>query len=439
MGTITDKLSYLNETKIQFKEKLNKLGADILDNATFRSYLVYLDNLYNGLFNLTDMSKNGIIGRTSQDEEPTPSAPQEIKDLSGDIIYSVSGKNLFNEIYPDIVNETTKYFSLYVGEGTFTMSSNTLLPSDNPYASLFFIAGQTTSGASTSENGVYLNRPITIASINGYVTIGYRIYGGINPEDYQTQVEYGTIATNYEEYKGASYPISLGVENYLPNNATTQTINGITYTINEDKSIKINGTARGRADIYLYGSNTDTGSYTYIPKGTYTIDTSNLLDGKMFLKFIEKTAGVVYQTKQNNGLLTLLSQQDCYFYGIMLAVESGKTINNLTFYPQIEKGTKLNSYTPYGTTPIELCKIGTYQDRIYSKDNKFYLHKQIGKFTYNNEGSVSTPKTNYYNISGLGNQGWINTSGTSAYLSNEYPSSNVQNTDANFPRWRSLY
>jgi hypothetical protein len=117
------------------------------------------------------------------------------------------GKNLFNEIYPNIVNNTTKYVSIYVGDGTFTMSSNVPLPSNDPYASLFFITGQATSGASTGGNGVYLNRPITISSTNGYVTVGYRIYGGINPEDYQTQLEKGSQATSYSPYKT---PIYLG-------------------------------------------------------------------------------------------------------------------------------------------------------------------------------------------------------------------------------------
>ena len=151
-----------------------------------------------------------------------------------------------------------------------------------------------------------------------------------------------------------SQVVSVCGKNLLPNNATTQTINGITYTINEDKSIKINGTARGRADLWLYGSITDTGNYVFIPKGNYTMNTANLNDGTMFISFREKTAGVRYMTRQNNGLLTLLSQQDCYFYGIMLAVESGKTINNLTFYPQLEKGNQPTTYEEYKGNDYEI-------------------------------------------------------------------------------------
>jgi hypothetical protein len=37
---------------------------------------------------------------------------------------------------------------------------------------------------------------------------------------------------------------------------------------------------------------------------------------------------------------------------------------------QIEEGPTANKYVPYGTTPIKLCKIGTYQDRIYKQNDK---------------------------------------------------------------------
>lgn len=41
------------------------------------------------------------------------------------------------------------------------------------------------------------------------------------------------------------------------------------------------------------------------------------------------------------------------------------------------------NFYPYGTTPIELNKIGTYQDYIYKNGGKWYLHKAIGISTIN--------------------------------------------------------
>lgn len=48
---------------------------------------------------------------------------------------------------------------------------------------------------------------------------------------------------------------------------------------------------------------------------------------------------------------------------------------------QLEESSKANTYTPYGTTPIELNKIGTYQDYFYKENDKWYLHKEIEKHT----------------------------------------------------------
>lgn len=45
---------------------------------------------------------------------------------------------------------------------------------------------------------------------------------------------------------------------------------------------------------------------------------------------------------------------------------------------QLEVGTQPTSYSAY-KTPIELCKIGNYQDKIYKDNGIWYLHKEIGK------------------------------------------------------------
>lgn len=45
---------------------------------------------------------------------------------------------------------------------------------------------------------------------------------------------------------------------------------------------------------------------------------------------------------------------------------------------QIEKGSTATTYAPY-FTPIELCKIGTYQDYIYKSGDDWFIHKAVGK------------------------------------------------------------
>jgi len=63
---------------------------------------------------------------------------------------------------------------------------------------------------------------------------------------------------------------------------------------------------------------------------------------------------------------------------------------------QIELGDQATDYSAY-FAPIELCKIGTYQDRIYKENGKWWLEKQTGKVVLN------------------GSEAWIARSGATSY------------------------
>ena len=67
MGTIAEKLSYLADTKDLFKDRLNSLGAEIIESTAFRNYLNWLDTFYGKVSDKTDLAKNGVVGRTSQE------------------------------------------------------------------------------------------------------------------------------------------------------------------------------------------------------------------------------------------------------------------------------------------------------------------------------------------------------------------------------------
>ena len=62
---------------------------------------------------------------------------------------------------------------------------------------------------------------------------------------------------------------------------------------------------------------------------------------------------------------------------------------------QVEKGSTATSYAAY-FEPIELCKIGDYQDYIYKSGDKWYLRKEVGKNT------LSSSSNWYYNSSSQG-------------------------------------
>lgn len=49
MGTTADKLTYLGTTKARIKDGINRLGGELTNLSTFRSYATALDNIYNAL------------------------------------------------------------------------------------------------------------------------------------------------------------------------------------------------------------------------------------------------------------------------------------------------------------------------------------------------------------------------------------------------------
>ena len=59
------------------------------------------------------------------------------------------------------------------------------------------------------------------------------------------------------------------------------------------------------------------------------------------------------------------------------------------------------TYSPYVANPIELCKIGDYQDVIYKENNKWYVDKYIGNVVLNGgEYWKGTTTTGVFQING---------------------------------------
>lgn len=115
---------------------------------------------------------------------------------------------LFDENYPNIKVDTPTYRSIYVGDGTFTLSTTTVQYRGS--ADLFFLAGNVGSGASTQNNGVWNGNPRTVTAVDGYVTIAYRYYISdetSDPRRNDVMLNAGDTALPHEPW-GVKIPIS---------------------------------------------------------------------------------------------------------------------------------------------------------------------------------------------------------------------------------------
>ena len=114
------------------------------------------------------------------------------------VTFGIVGKNLFDEIYPNI-NGQLLYKSIYVGNQQVTASSN-MPKQDVGWSNLFILPGRVTSGASTGLNDFNIDCSRTVTPVDGYVTVAYRESANLKPNNYNSMIESGSYVTTYEPY-----------------------------------------------------------------------------------------------------------------------------------------------------------------------------------------------------------------------------------------------
>ena len=187
--------------------------------------------------------------------------------------------------------------------------------------------------------------PLTYKAIEGTLE-NYRIYGNtVSGESVGDLVESGEHAGEYK------VPVTVEGKNLLQNTATSQTINGVTFTVNSDRSVTCNGTATQTAVHILNNTfSLEPGTYnlTGCPAGGGYVDK---------YKMDVVIPPIAYGTDIGDGSsFTLSSTLTNALYRII--IYAGQTCNNLTFYPMIRKADiEDDTYEPYHapvTTPIYL-------------------------------------------------------------------------------------
>jgi hypothetical protein len=189
----------------------------------------------------------------------------------------------------------------------------------------------------------------------------------------------------------------------FPYYSKTNTNNGITFTVNDDGSITINGTATGRAEFILGVG------IPLIPTESYTISASVNETWPNGVSFI---AGVTYDANlpmsytplyYNTPAQPLVSDGYSVDY-LRIRIDSGTVCDNLIFKPMINIGTTAVPYKSY-KAPIEITlpetitsltnlSLGIYSEAYNECDfvNNKYI-RRCGIKTL-----VGTESYNYYKL-----------------------------------------
>lgn len=183
------------------------------------------------------------------------------------------------------------------------------------------------------------------------------------------------------ELEGKTTQETRSGKNILPSLNTTRTINGITFTKNNDGSITINGTATANAVYPINVNSTSNLQNIPIKNNTqYTLSCEGITSGMIMQAYYNATYYTAPQTFTS--ISTVL--------GAYVIVKNGKTINNVTIYPQIEEGTTATEYEQYGAMPSP-----DYPSELVSVGYKNYFEAEYLQTTANTNINANLYKNTY--------------------------------------------
>ena len=253
-----------------------------------------------------------------------------------------------------------KSFKIFLPAGTYTIT----------FATNVNIVRLIADGAVTQNIGNNLTEYTFTTQTNDDVGFSFRITGTsqVPWDNSDIMLNIGSVAIPYEPY-GYRVPVTIEGKNLLQNTASSQTKNGVTFTVNNDGSVTCNGTA---SDYTLFKiGDLSLASQSYILTGCPSDG------GKVSYTLRCYKNGNIIGVDDGNGF-NINESIDGY---IEIRIASGYTCDNLTFYPMICKADiKDDTYEPYHepiTTnlylPEQIKMVGNEVEYMDFKEQKQYF------------------------------------------------------------------
>ena len=152
--------------------------------------------------------------------------------------------------------------------------------------------------------------------------------------NWKEKIEKGTVATPWSPHGQGCIKVTKCNKNILKNIATSGALNGVTRTVNEDKSVTINGTSTGWANLTVGTIKGDGNSYTL---------SGSLSNSEIFLSVNNSQEGDIAQSKNGNEI-TFIPKRGLT-YNVIICIPSGKTFNNVLIKPLVRiSSDKDNTY-----------------------------------------------------------------------------------------------
>lgn len=241
------------------------------------------------------------------------------------------------------------------------------------------------------------------------------------------QLEKGSTATAYEPYQQGPKSIKIPYRGNniitYPYENTTQTINGVTFTVGKDGGITISGNP------------TDTTKFDV--KNSITLEQNKQYTLSGFKERPEGSAGAVLHLDSIDGVLQNITIDSQYqtqtftadsssYYCYIIVPTTGDLVDNIVFYPQLEEGTVATEFS-LNTGDKEVLKVSYSSKNLFDETkitntptigltmstNSDGTHKLTGTltadFSYFNKVNLSLPQgttitaTGWYDSTPTGN------------------------------------
>lgn len=222
-----------------------------------------------------------------------------------------------------------------------------------------------------------------------------------SPQAVNTVTGRQVVTITDDDNQSQDYEINLG-KNLLALDALSSGTTSAVAISYDNNTMSLNGTSSGAnsfnalsslgvtlpAGTYTTSAKIISGSWTYPSSPAdadfafYILDAPNVSSSHRIGSFTGRGVATWWGQKT----FTLSEDTTLYFYGTFNS--AGIAFSSLTIGLQIEAGSTATSYASH-FTPIELCKIGDYQDYIYKSGDDWYIHKTINSLILGDNESPS--------------------------------------------------
>lgn len=172
--------------------------------------------------------------------------------------------------------------------------------------------------------------------------------------EHDTQIKKNTsdMVTNKSDIAINRATLGTQCKNIINNNILSTTDGGLTITVNEDKSVTFNGTATKVVYYWVYATGVSISSQKKLPRGKYIL-TGCPKGGKqetysLAIGYRKIPTGDRYGGRDIGNGYTLIMDSDTGSIDILIQIQTGTIVDNLTFYPMLRSADITDpTYEPY--------------------------------------------------------------------------------------------